>query len=137
MTEEEHKICSLAEKCLKEGFQLYDARHRVFAKQHDNSISVGYRTSNKNINQETTQFDIQISGNICYNLFTEIAKEFRGKGFGKKLYRVVENIARGSGCDRVRMTASGWTPSGESREKYMLRLGYHKIETGEVEKLLD
>lgn len=117
-------------------FPLYTPSHRINVTFREENIYIGYRTSNNNQTHGTTHFDLQITDNICYLLTIEIEKEKRGRGFGKDLYRTIENIASQQGCTRIELTASGSTSRGESRKEYMLRLGYSELKDLAVYKEL-
>lgn len=92
-----------------------------------------------------TSFTLNLEGNVCHLASINLAENLRGKRIGERMYRVVEQIAREMGCDRVRQEPSGWTSSGETRRDYLKRkLGYVDVKSdrllqigvGEVEKIL-
>lgn len=66
-------------------------------------------------------FDLNLIGDTCYLLWIEIAEQFRGKGFGTVLYRIIEDAARELGYAKVQQT-----PSGKGRMEYLLRRGYRR-----------
>lgn len=75
-------------------------------------------------------FDAQISPaeKIFFLLHIEIESENRGKGWGLMLYQILEEIAQEFDCSEIKMTASGWTNTGEKRADYLVRkLGYEII----------
>ena len=134
------RICEIVRRLLREGFPLYDESHEVFAAPVTQGVSISYRTKPDPMTRDTTYFDVNIIGDVCYNINTAIAPEHWGHGHGKKLHRVIEEIGREFNCKRVQFTASGQLPSGRSRVEYMEDLGYHKVEGSHdfvVEILLD
>ncbi len=135
MTGKEKSICDLVRESLR-SFPLYEESHWVFAVHHEGGISIGYKTTNNNMHDGSTNFDIQIIGDICYILWIELAEDEKGRGFGRGLYSTIENFARSYGCSMVRLFPSGWTRTGKTRLEYMMSLGYRKLESGEVEKIL-
>ena len=64
-----------------------------------------------------------------------VSQEHRGKGHGNKLYQILENIAKEFGCEKIQMTPSGHTKTGETRKDYMLRRGYDDLGTEVYKKL--
>ena len=134
------RICEIVRKHLREDFPLYDESHEVFAAPVTQGISISYRTAPATMPRETTYFDVNIIGDVCYNINTAVAPGHWGHGHGKKLHRVIEEIGRELNCRRVQFTASGKLPSGRSRVEYMEDLGYHRVEGSHdfvVEILLD
>jgi GNAT superfamily N-acetyltransferase len=71
------------------------------------------------------RLDLQLELGICYLLHIAIEPEHRGKGHGAALYEIVEGIAKSLGCKEVRQTPSGWTHTGETRMRYLVRRGWH------------
>ena len=83
----------------------------------------------------TTYFDIYINENVCYLDKIELESWKRGKGFGRKLYSIIEDIGRNLWCDRIIMTPSGVTFKGESRRDWVMRnLNYLPRGMFDVEK---
>jgi ribosomal protein S18 acetylase RimI-like enzyme len=120
-------ICSFLLRKHLETFPLYQEDHKVLSQNISNTkLYLGYRTTQANKPKGTTHFDLNIDGTICYILWIELAKEKRGKGHGKTLYTLIENFAREAGCDRIRMTPSGQTPT-RTRKEYVHELGYTDI----------
>ena len=101
----------------------------------DGKFYIGYRTTSDKIPRETTHFNLNLIDNICYVLWIELCEQEKGRGFGRQLYGIIEAFARDAGCDRVRLTPSGETPSGKTRLEYMRALGYQEL-GDEVEKLI-
>ncbi|MEK6847168.1 MAG: GNAT family N-acetyltransferase [Nanoarchaeota archaeon] len=135
---EDVETADLMRSILRKRFELFDERHTVRARRLDDDESyIGYRTTDANIPQGSTHFDLNLIGNICYLLHIELGKEARGNGYGKQMYDSVEDFAKAVGCDRVRMMPFGRTATGESRRSYLHRKGYRDVtHEGEVEKLL-
>jgi len=106
---------------------LFKPEHRVLTREISGGWWIGYRTTGSNHPQETTHFDVNILKDTFFVLHIAVEKEERGKGHGDALYKVLEEIARETKCKKVQMTASGQTPSGESRQDYLLRRGYKKF----------
>jgi len=145
MTWSKENVCKIVKDSLSD-FPLYDPDHiiSVYAKPQwmcikykgvkDPKISDALITGRGLV----ANFSTQIIDDVCFLLWIELPKEERGRGNGRNLYGCVEEMARALGCQRVRMTASGWTPSGKPRRDYMLTLGYHDVVNSqtEVEKLL-
>lgn len=112
---------------------LYDSRFTPFVKTLEDRMVIQYGTGPDR--WHGTDFALNIIGDICYLLSIRIDEEHRGKGLGRQLYGVVENIARDLGCREVRMMPSGMTGTKESRRDYVKRLGYQDREPcGEVFK---
>jgi len=61
-------------------------------------------------------------------------KSLRGKGYGKKLYKIVENIGRDLGCNLITMHPVGRTFNGKSRRDYVAALGYQPVNEDEMGK---
>ena len=122
------------------GFSLYNPDHGVNVYISDTfspgSRMIQYRTKKQNIPWWTTHFELQVDNDSCYLLEIEVEEGQRGKGIGKELYGIVENVARKCGCRRVVMTASGNTVTGKTRKEYAEGLGYREIKDLEVEKII-
>src|SRR3989344_9146337 len=104
-------LCELVKKHLRV-FPKFEEEHQVNVVQiTDRKFWVGYRTKEANLPIGTTHFDLNLIGNICYVLWIELSEQERGKGLGRQLYGIIESIAKDVGCDRVRLTPSGETPS--------------------------
>ena len=54
-----------------------------------------------------THFDLEITPEICDILDFEIEDEHRRKGYGKKLYLIIEELARTYKCKRIQTSPSG------------------------------
>jgi len=105
-------------------FPLFEERQKIDVKRDDESVYIIYRTEEGNPIR-TTHFDLQTIGETCFLVEIELEKSHRGKGLGKKLYQVAENVARNIGCNKINQTASGWTIKEETRIDYLHRnLGY-------------
>jgi len=124
MNKEELEAC--AKRHLRQEFPLYREEHVVRAHMGEEP-TIAYRTTSE-IHYETTCFDIEFIGDICYILHIEIEPKERGKGNGRKFYSAVENIARDYGSGRIRTTASGTMPDGRSKTEYMESMGYSRVE---------
>lgn len=145
MARSEEDICKIVRDSLSD-FPLYDPGHLVSVYTQPKGMCIKYKGVKDPRITDTlfmgtglvTNFSTQIIDDVCFLLWIELAKEKRGLGHGEKLYGCVEEMARALGCQRVRMTASGWTPSGKTRRDYMLSLGYQDVVNSsiEVEKLL-
>jgi len=82
-----------------------------------------------------TYFDICINENVCYLNKIELESEERGKGFGRRLYNIIEDIGKNLWCDRIIMTPSGITFKGEGRRDWVIRnLNYLPRGMFDVEK---
>lgn len=138
MDEENTQLRDLMKQCLERRFPLYHSDHIVQALPlpTEGVFWVGYRTSRRNIPMGTTHLDINIQGDTCFLLSIELEPQNRGLGFGRNLYRTVEEFAKLAGSGVVRMTPSGETPSGKTRRDYMLGLGYEPIGDREVQKVV-
>lgn len=138
MNDENTELQNLMEECLERGFPLYNSDHTVQALPlpTDGGMWIGYRTNPRNIPQGTTHLDINLKGDTCFLVHIELDPSKRGQGFGRDLYRTVEDFAKLAGSRVVRMTPSGWTPSGKTRKDYLLGLGYVPLGKFEVEKEL-
>jgi len=106
---------------------LYKSQHTVRAREIPNGWWIGYRTTPSNLTIRTTHFDVNITQKTFFVLHIEIEGKYRGKGYGDALYKTLEHIAEEAGCEKIQMMPSGWTPSGETRESYLLRRGYKKF----------
>jgi len=93
----------------------------------ESGIWIGYRKKGLTKLFNSTHFDVNIIGNTFYLLSIELETKDRGKGHGKSLYKILEDIAKQTGCSKIEMTASGWTKSGVPRAEYMMSLGYEVI----------
>ncbi len=117
----------------------YVTTHHVYVRQCDGYAYYGY-VGNDNWLPETsgvTRLDINVRGDTLYLLGIRLLPELRGKGLGRKLYEVVEELARQLGCSRVVQTPSGRTYSGQSRADYLRKLGYSlsgHVATKELQK---
>lgn len=63
---------------------------------------------------------------ITYLLSIRIGREHRGQGLGAALYDRLCDFARSHGCLLIEQTPSGQTPSGQSREAYLLKRGWKR-----------
>jgi len=120
-------------------FPLFNESHFVqVSRDEDDVLFIGYRTNERSPFGKT-HFDLQTDGEICYLVDVELEKSERGKGLGKKLYEVTEEIARNIGCSKMRQYPSGTTFNGKTRKDYVQRkLGYKEIPhfSHDVEKVL-
>jgi len=137
--EEISRARNIAKRNLKQ-FDFFDEKqHKIRAENMETFLSLDYRTSQGNP-AGTTHFDLNIynnsNGKICYLAEIELLKSLRGKGHGKKLYKIVEDIGRDLGCNWVVMHPSGWTFDKKRRREYMETLGYKSLNEIEVGKLL-
>ncbi len=118
---------------------VYHDEHSVLVKRLQENICISYRTTKNNSVLETigtTHFSLQITNDVCYILYIELAQNERGKGYGRMLYNAIEDFARDCHCAKVRLTPSGTTVHGKSRLEYMLSLGYQSVGDIAVEKIL-
>ena len=130
-------------QCLRDNFPLYQEAHKVDSSLI-NSINlwIGYRTIVGNPFEilETTHFDVNVMGDICFLVAISLENQFRGKGLGWKLYESVHDIAKRIGCERVRTFPSGGFFEGrrmiESREDYLLKRGYVRTNGQQVDLIL-
>lgn len=123
-------IKSICEEEIRK-FALYDPAHEVLVHPIGKGKTsgnehwwIGYRTHPSNIPDGSTHFDLNLCDDILYLLHIELLREHRGKGHGSQLYQVVEAIAKRLKCSMLEQTPSGWTPSGDTRAKYLERRGY-------------
>ena len=117
-------------------FPLFNDRHTVNVSPSSDGVCMNYRTTSDDIPVGSTHFDLEIIGDACYILWIELHERHRGLGHGRKLYGIIEDIARKSGCKRVIQTPSGSTPNGKSRRDYVLGLGYKRLDSTEMCKEL-
>ena len=129
-------MCLSDVKAVIKEFTLYDSSHKVLVRDISGGFWIGYRTTASNQTQGTTHFDVNVIRGVFFILSIELDQEHRGKGHGAALYKLLEQMARRLNCHQVQMTPSGRTPSGESRESYLLRRGYEKF-GAEVIKVID
>ena len=137
--EEIIKAKNIAKRNLKQ-FDFFDERqHKIRAGNMETFLSLDYRTSQGNP-FGTTHFDLNIYNDsdkrICYLAEIELLESLRGKGHGKKLYKIVENIGRDLECNWIIMCPSGWTFDGKRRRDYVEALGYQSINESEFGKRL-
>lgn len=139
---------AIAKKHLREGFPLFLEEHKIFAHTNELNTSITYRTK-KEIIRSSTYFDIQFIGDTCFVNYIEIEPSKRARGNGRKLFSVIEKIARECGSKKVQLTASGSMSNGSmsngrTKTEYMESLGYSRLkrvpkgsENWEVQKVLD
>lgn len=102
--------------------KIYFEEGQVFVHSiHEGNICINFKI------RGITYFDIEVNGKTLYVLTIKIEKQRRGKGEGSTLYKLLETIAKFLNCNRVQMTPSGVTYTGETRKSYLLRRGYKKI----------
>lgn len=106
---------------------LYEDTHQVLSRTIGERIWLGYIA-------DVARWDVNIIEGIFFLLDIKIIPEQRGKGYGEKLYAILEQIARDLGCSQIRQTPSGWTKTGETRQDYLLRRGW-QCDAGEVYKV--
>ena len=138
---ESERLKELMIENLRIGFPLFNDSHRVDAfKLEEEKFWIGYRTNSDNVPIDTTHFDLNIWGDVCYALYRELEKSRRGHGLGWALYESVHRFARKAGCRVVRCTPSGGVfidgKMTESRRDYLLRRGYTTFGEHEVELVL-
>lgn len=85
----------------------------------DCRLWIGYSTGTKE-----TYFHTNVDGDVLYLLTIQVAEHFRGRGYGDRLYDIVEDLAVDLGCREVRQTPSGWTTTKETRRSYLNRRGW-------------
>lgn len=119
---------------------LYAPWQHVHVIKNDGKVFVGWKTTFEVIGQkpvgertgiavinhdELTKLHVEIGGDTCYGLTLQLAKRFRGAGWGLKLYEITEDIGRHFKCKWMQRTPSGLTHTGEHRADYLRRkLGY-------------
>lgn len=104
-------------------------------KRDGDIVHIAYRTFDKTP-IETTHFDLQLQGETCYLVEIELEKSKRGRGIGRNMYILCEEIAKSLGCKILRQTASGTAFDGRTRKSYLEDLGYTSINMVEVVKPL-
>ncbi len=145
------EIKEIARASLRTNFPLYQEEHKVDAssiptsfiyKEHNN-LWIGYRTRDRNIleTMNSTYFDLNVIGDICYLVEIALDKNERGKGLGWRLYEITHDIAKKLGCDSVRQTPSGGFIKDrkmiQSRRDYLLKRGYVPAGEWELDWMLD
>ncbi|MBT3866247.1 GNAT family N-acetyltransferase [Candidatus Woesearchaeota archaeon] len=135
---EKSRLIDLMKDCLERKFPHYEPNHVVKAAQlsKEGEFWIGYKTNLDPFAEESTHLDINLCGDTCFLVSIGLERDKRGQGFGRNLYSAVEEFAKLAGSKSVRMTASGWTPSGKTRQDYMVGLGYTAIGNMEVQKVL-
>ena len=104
---------------------LFDLRCSIRCSATGDHLSASYG------NRWAEHFDIEIIDKTFYINGIGIDREHRGKGQGAALYELLEQVARDMDCDRIVMSASGKTPSGEDRGDWLRRkFGY--VKTGGI-----
>ena len=121
---------------------LYSEDHFVETRDISGGVWLGYSTTN--LPRTTlsrvilTHFDVNLLKRVFFVLDICVEPQYRGKGHGDALYKVLESIAAEVGCHKIQMTASGWACKGkiriETRMDYLLRRGYQKFNNIEVVK---
>lgn len=110
--------------CLAD-WPLYNPETRICVVPIAKGLSIGLGLASLFDRQRLSwTFDVNVLDDVFYVLFLQIAEQHRGKGLGAELYRRLESLATKLGCRQIRMTPSGWTPTGETRLEWMLRRGY-------------
>ncbi len=98
-------ICDEFERMLIK-FPLSKETDKVQVIAHKGKFHIAYLTDGRTrVNQ--TCFDLEIRENICGILGFFIKDEQKGKGYGKSLYLIVEEIAKYFRCDRIQTSPSG------------------------------
>ena len=118
--------------------QLYQGTHQVIIYNTTESTFIGYYPRGQQVTYSEnwpSHIELEIIGTTCRLLRIAIDKQHRGQGHGKKLYEIIENIAKELGCTKINMTPLGTTKKGETRLAYLLQLGYAQI-GDKVEKIL-
>lgn len=134
----------LAREKLRKNFPLYKVSDDVKALEiRGDKIRLVYRTTEDipEIVKGSTHLDMEFwFPRLCFLNSIEVREEERGKGMGHKLYLTCEEIARSLGCERLCQIPSGVIVVNgkfvETREDYLVRRGYSRVEGGQVEKIL-
>lgn len=124
-TSEEYDLCELVENILMGKFPLARNTDRVQSLFREEVTYISYLTSKSNLRVGQTHFDLQLTGNICDILGIEINESYRRKGYGKKLYEVIEDLARYLDCKKIVTSSSGqgipfWKSLGFSQTPKMM-----------------
>lgn len=88
--------------------------------------AVGGVAVSVNVKNTTWQIEINVIEDRFYLLGIRLAEEYRGKGNGAAMYRILEHLAKTIGCTRIEQTPSGWTggPVRDTRANYLARRGW-------------
>lgn len=132
LTAEEERVRGLLMGSV-ERFRFFSDPGKFYCHRVEDGFCAGY---SGRFSEDDALLALQQAGTICYLLSIQIPEHLRGQGHGRELYAAVERFASQMGCDRVRMTPSGWATKDKTRREYMLRLGYSRVGTSEVEKVI-
>lgn len=117
---------------LRQGFGLYDEKHWVLVLEWDGNVYFSYwSSSDRAENIKKSGFDIQVEKGICYILYLQIEKDYRKRGYGSQLLKVVEDFC----CSEFLVKKFQTTPSGISkRDEFYGKRGYEYVNEDEVVK---
>jgi GNAT superfamily N-acetyltransferase len=117
---------------LRQGFELYAENHRVLVFERDGNVYIAYSPNSSRIeNIGKSGFDVQITDRICYILNLQIKEDYRKRGYGSQLLKVVENFCINEFSVRKFQT----TPSGIAKEeRFYENRGYVYINDAEAAK---
>jgi len=115
-------------------FEIYDkVNDKVKITTDENSsLFIQYKKGNYAGLLGTTHFALQIEAETAYLLSIGREEQYRGRGFGRILYNVVEDFCKDRGIKKIQLTFSG-----NGREKYWQSLGFKRIDGfSQMEKAL-
>lgn len=96
-----------------------------------NKLFVQYKKGNYAELVGTTHFALQIETETAYLLSIGREEQYKGKGFGRILYNVVEDFCKVRGVKRIQLTF------GHEKEGYWESLGFRNIKSySQMEKVL-
>jgi len=128
------KVISLRLRGALLQFPLYEYGHWVQTVMRDDNVHISYAPSWERYKElESTRFDVQISGEVCYILDFNIEKDRRDQGFGTQLLEIIERFCLEEfGCRRFVTT-----PSGNAKESHWWEnRGYSYFNKREAEKVV-
>lgn len=129
---EKEKIeVSLRKKLSK--LEIYGAGDKVrIDSDESNNLFVQYKKGNYAGLVGTMHFALQIEAETAYLLSIWREEQYKGKGFGRILYTVVEDFCKDMGVKRIQLTFSS-----DGRGEYWESLGFRNIKGySQMEKVL-
>lgn len=109
--------------------EIYKASDKIGVVKQENRLFVYYRRDQSGSRLKKLHFDIQLEGEeAAYINSIEREEEYRGRGFGRDLYRIIEDFCRERKIKRIQLTSSGTSSLGESRMKYWESCGFSRLD---------
>ena len=112
--------------------EIYESDDQVGVVSREDKLYIHYKKGKYIGMLGTTHFAIQVEGDTAYLLSIGREERFKGKGLGKSLYLIVEELCKERCINKIQLTFSG-----QDKDYYWESLGFNKIKGfNQMEKIL-